>query len=114
MMKIWLFAASLVLSISCSLAADRLPSISCDRSLDAPFAGAVALIETKPVEARTRFEQMLARHPDCAILYWGLARTTGDRNMQEEYWSSAVYWGAVAGASETEWRMISSLLPVGR
>jgi hypothetical protein len=84
-------------------------SISCSRSLQAPSAAAAAIIETDPNAARRMFGSMQAQHPDCAILYWGLAETTTDQTPRRRYFLDAVYWGAVSGANEVEWQKISSL-----
>jgi hypothetical protein len=98
----------LVWSLVSSVAAEPL-SISCGPSLQAPFTTAAAIIETNPNGARRMFQTMQARHPDCAILYWGLAETTTDQAVRHHYFLEAVYWGAVSGANEAEWQMISSL-----
>jgi len=94
--------------LASSAAAEPL-SISCSRSLQAPFAAVAATIETDPNAARRMFRSMQDQHPDCAILYWGLAETTTDQTARRHYFLDAVYWGAVSGADEVEWQKISSL-----
>jgi hypothetical protein len=98
----------LVWSLASSVAAEPL-SISCSQSLQAPFAAAAAIIKTNPDGARRMFQSMQAQHPDCAIVYWGLGETTTDQTLRHHYLLEAVYWGAVSGANEAEWQMISSL-----
>lgn len=87
------------------------PIISCGAALKAPFAATVAMIDQNPTAAQREFRRMLADHPDCAILHWGLAKTAGDAAARRSEWLNAVYYGATSGATREEWDLISSTAP---
>jgi len=87
------------------------PTISCGGPLQASFAAAVPMIGSNPTVARREFQRMLANHPDCAILHWGVAKTAGDAAERRSEWLNAVYYGATRGATREEWGLISSVAP---